>query len=161
MQQTRKSSRLRRAAAGFADRKGGAAIEFALVSPLLLTLLAGIVEIGMAGYQAMQVQSAVEAGALYAAQNGASDLAGVAQAVVNATGTAGITAVPAPTSFCGCPKAAGVLSQGSDCTTVCSDGKAPGQYVLVNASLPHQTLVPFLSLPLPATLTASTTIRVQ
>jgi hypothetical protein len=124
-------------------------------------MLGGIVEIGMAGYQAMQVQASVEAGALYAAQNGASNLAAIGQAVVNATGTSGITATPAPTSFCGCPAAGGVASQGSNCTTACSDGTAPGQYVQVNASIAHQTIMPYLQLPLPATLTARSTVRVQ
>jgi len=161
MQPTRESTWPRRAAARFCSRNGVAAIEFAMVSPMLIILLTGVVELGMAGFQAMQVQSAVEAGALYAAQNGAGNLSAIALAVVNATGTAGITATPAPTAFCGCPKTAGVASQGSDCTTVCSDGTPPGQYVQVNAALPHKTLMPFLNLPLPATLTARTTIRVQ
>ena len=141
--------------------KGTAAVEFALISPLLLILLTGIVEIGMAGYQAMQVQAAVEAGALYAANNGASNLAAIGQAVVNATGTSGLTATPAPVAFCGCPGASGVVSQNADCTTPCTDGKAPGQYVRVSAAVPHQTIMPFLTLPLPASLTAQSTIRVQ
>jgi len=141
--------------------KGAAAIELALISPILVILFAGIVEIGMASYQAMQVQAAVEAGALYAAKNGASDLAGITQAVVNATGTSGITASPAPLAFCGCPASSGVVSQSSDCTTRCPDGTLPGQYVRVSAALPHQTIMPFLALPLPATLTAQSTVRVQ
>ncbi len=152
---------MRRAEAPDKALRGVAAIEFALLSPLFVILLSGIVELGMAGYQAMQVQAAVEAGALYAAQNGANNLAAIGQAVINATGTSGITATPAPTSFCGCPGAAGVISQGSNCTAVCSDGTAPGQYVQVGASLAHQTLMPFLQLPLPATLTAQSIVRVQ
>jgi hypothetical protein len=103
----------------------------------------------------------VEAGALYAAQNGANNLTAIGQAVVNATGTAGITATPAPTTFCGCPASTGVVSQGGDCRTACTDGTAPGQYVKVNAALAHQTIIPYLSLPLPATLTAQSIVRVQ
>ncbi len=141
--------------------KGTAAVEFALISPLLLILLTGIVEIGMAGYQAMQAQAAVEAGALYAAQNGAGDLAAIGQAVVNATGTSGLTATPAPVAFCGCPTASGVVSQNADCTTPCAGGTAPGHYVRVSAAVPHQTIMPFLTLPLPASLTAQSTVRVQ
>jgi Flp pilus assembly protein TadG len=141
--------------------RGVAAVEFGLLAPLLLILLTGIVEIGMAGYQAMQVQAAVEAGVLYAAKNGASDLAGVTQAVLNATGTAGVTASPAPLAFCGCPTTSGVVSQNSDCTTPCSDGKAPSQYVKVSAAVPHQTIMPFLTLPIPASMTAQSTVRVK
>jgi len=148
-------------AIGQRSRKGTAAIELAIVSPILVILLAGVVEIGMAAYQAMQVQSAVEAGVLYASEKGVSSLAAIQQAVVNATGTTGITATPAPVVFCGCPVAAGIVSQGSNCTTTCSGGAAPGEYVRVNAAIAHQTIVPFLALPLPATITASSTVRVQ
>ena len=84
-----------------------------------------------------------------------------AKVVVNATGTAGITASPIPLAFCGCPHAAGIVSQASNCTTVCSDGTAPGHYVTVSAALSHQTIMSFLNLPLPATLTASSTVRIQ
>jgi Flp pilus assembly protein TadG len=140
---------------------GVAAIEFALISPILMILLGGVAEIGIAAYQAMQVQAAVEAGVLYAAQNGASNLSAIELAVTSATGTTGITATPIPLVFCGCPAAAGVVSQGSNCTTVCSGGAAPGQYVTVSAALPHQTIISFLHLPIPATLTASSTVRVQ
>jgi Flp pilus assembly protein TadG len=144
-----------------ARRQGTAAIEFGLVSPLLLILLTAIVEIGIAAYQDIQLQTAVEAGALYAATYGAGNLTAIGQAVVNATGNTAITASPAPTKFCGCPAAAGVVSQGADCTTACADGKAPGQYVKVNAQVAHYTIMPYLSLALPATLTASVTVRIQ
>jgi Flp pilus assembly protein TadG len=153
--------RPRISASNFLSRQGNAAIEFALLSPLLLTMVTAIVEIGMAGYQEMQVQASVEAGALYAAQNGSSNLAAIGLAVVNATGTTGITATPTPVAFCGCPTTAGVVSQNSNCETACPNGTAPGQYVTVNAAVTHQRIMPFLTLPLPTTLTASSTIRVQ
>jgi Flp pilus assembly protein TadG len=138
-----------------------AAIELGLVSPLLLILLTGIVEVGIAGFQAMQVQAAVQAGAFYAVQNGTSDLTAIGTAVVNGTGTTGITATPAPSTFCGCPTATGVVSQTTNCTTVCAGGIAPGHYVTISAALPHSTLLSYLALPLPASMTASTTVRVQ
>ena len=148
---------------------GVAAVEFALVAPLLLILLTGIGEIGIASHQKMQVQAAVEAGALYAVKHGAADgaaLTAIGNAVVkvNGAGTAGITADPAPTSFYGCPKTSGdpgIVSQNSDSTTVCAgDHKLPGQYVKVNAKISHTTLLPYLHLSL-TTLTASATVRVK
>jgi Flp pilus assembly protein TadG len=146
---------------------GVAAVEFALVAPLLLTLLTGIGEIGIAAHQKMQVQAAVEAGALYAARHGAADgaaLTAIGNAVVNGTGTYGISAVPAPTSFYGCPKTSGdpgIVSQGTNSTTVCAgDSKLPGQYVTVNAKITHTTLLPYLHLSL-TTLSASATVRVK
>jgi Flp pilus assembly protein TadG len=147
--------------AWFSGRSGAAAIELALVSPFLLILLTGIVEVGIAAYQAMQVQAAVQAGALYAVQNGTSNLTAIGTAVVNATGTTGITATPTPFTFCGCPTAAGVVSQTTDCTTVCTGNIAPGHYITISAAVPHSTLLPYLNLPLPASLKASTTVRIQ
>lgn len=153
---------VRGVAACVRNRKGTAAVEFGIIAPVLAILLAGLVEIGMAGYQAMQVQSAVAAGVVYASRNGVSNLTAIEQAVVSATGTTGITATPVPTVFCGCPVASGVVSEGSPpCTTTCTGGIAEGQYIKINAAVAHQTIIPFLSLPLPATITASSTVRVQ
>jgi len=125
-------------------RRGVAAIEFALVAPLLFAMLAAVVEIGMASYQAMQVQAAAEAGAMYAA---------------SATGTAHIAA--SATAICGCPTVTGVVFQGSDCTTVCAadNNSNPGQYVRVNATLAHVSILPFALVP--NVLTATTTVRVK
>ncbi len=152
---------LRLSRAALSGRSGVAAIELALVSPLLLILLTGMVEIGIAAYQAMEVQAAVQAGALYAVQNGSTNLTAIGTAVVSATGTAGIAATPAPFKFCGCPTAAGVVSQTTDCVTLCTGNIAPGHYVTISAQLAHTVLLPYLTLPIPAKLTASTTVRIQ
>jgi Flp pilus assembly protein TadG len=144
-------------------QSGGAAIEFVLLAPLLLIMLTGLVEVGIASYQAMQVQAAAEAGVLYAVKNGASPIANVSAAVTSATGTSGITATPAPLAFCGCHSTVaggGVVSQ-ANCATPCSDSTAPGQYLTVYATLSHQTIMPYLNLGLPATLTSSSTVRLQ
>jgi Flp pilus assembly protein TadG len=141
---------------------GTAAVELALLSPVLVILLTGTIEIGMAMFQSMQVQAAAEAGALYASNHGASNITAIRAAVTNATGTAGITASPTPLLFCGCPAAGGIAAQG-DCTTVCADTKAPGHYVTVSAAITRTILLtlPYLTLPMPATLTAQSTVRLQ
>ena len=110
--------------------KGTVAIEFALAMPFLMAVLVGTTEVGLAAYQAMQTKNAAEAGALYASQHPA-DLAGIQNAVTNATGTAGVTATPAPTGFCGCPGAGGIVA--GDCVTLCASGSVQGHYVRVNA----------------------------
>jgi Flp pilus assembly protein TadG len=147
---------------------GIAAVEFALMAPLLLILLTGAGEIGIAAVQKMQLQAAVEAGELYALKhppqlppNNQPGLTAIDSAVTS-SGPSGITKNGGATSFCGCPTTsgtAGIVSQGN-CTTVCSDGKPPSYYVTVNAAITHNTLLPYLNLNL-ATLTASSTVRVQ
>jgi len=140
------------------DRRGTAALEFALSMPFLLALVVGLAEVGMASHEAMQVRDAAEAGALYASQH-ASDIAGIGNAVVNATGTPGIGASPTPVSFCGCPEAGGVTV--GDCTSSCSDGFPQGRYVRVNASFTHLPIVAFPGFPDPLILSGASTVRVQ
>lgn len=133
------------------------------MSPLLVVLLTGIVEIGMAAFQAMQVQAAAEAGAVYAAKYGTSDLTAIGTAVTNGTGTSGIAASPAPLLFCGCPTGTGVTSQGNDCATPCAGPMAPGKYLTVSATITRTDLLPlpFIDLLLPATFTGKSMLRTQ
>jgi Flp pilus assembly protein TadG len=137
---------------------GTAAIEFGLVAPFLLILLAGTVEIGFSVWQAMQVQAAAEAGAGYAIKHGWNASA-ISTAVVNATAATNITASPAPFEFCGCPATSGVTTV--VCTATCTGDSAPSVYVKVGASMPHSVILSDLGLPIPATLTASATVRLQ
>ena len=140
------------------SRRGTAAVEFALATPLFLILLLGVVDVGFGTYQSMQVQDAAEAGALYAAINGW-DSTGISTAVVNATGASGMAASPAPVKFCGCPTTSGLTTV--LCTATCTGGVTPGTYVQVNASMPYQVTLPFPGLPIPSTLTGQLTIRLQ
>lgn len=134
---------------------GTAAIEFAIGSLVLVPLLIGTTELGIAMYQAMAVYNAVEAGTLYATKNGW-DQAAIANAVTNASALADITATPAPTVFFGCPGPGGITqtTQGS----ICADGNAAGQYVQVNAALPHTTILAN-TFGLPNTFTATSVVR--
>ena len=138
--------------------EGSAAIEFGLAIPLLLTLLMGAVEVGYAMYEAMQVYNSVEAGMLYAAKHGF-NATGIANAVVNATSTTGITATPAPVQFCGCPSAAGITT--ISCSSTCTGNVTPGQYVRISAALNHTTILPYPGLDLPTTLTAQSVLRLN
>jgi len=145
----------RRAAAA---HRGTAAIEFALAIPILLVLAAGTAEIGFAVYEAMQVYDSVEAGVLYAAKNGF-DATGISAAVVNATGMSGITATPAPTQFCGCPSAGGVVT--ATCGATCGSGGVAGTYVRISAAYTHETILNYPSFGLPTTLTAQSVVRLN
>jgi Flp pilus assembly protein TadG len=142
-----------------ASRRGTAAIEFGLAVPLLLIVLMGVVELGFAIYEAMQVYDAAEAGALYAAQNGWSST-GISAAVTSATSATGLTASPAPSQFWGCPGESGIATVASS-SVKCANGNSPGLYVQVNASLNHATILPYPGLSLPTTFTAKSVIRIN
>lgn len=141
------------------NRCGTAAIEFGLTIPLLLILLMGVVELAFAIYEAMQVYDAVEAGALYAAQNGWSST-GISTAVTSATSATGLTATPAPSQFWGCPGEGGITTVASS-SVKCGGNTSPGQYVQVNATLAHSTILPYPGLSLPTTFTAKSVIRIN
>ena len=51
------------------DRKGGAAIEMALIAPILVTMLAGMIELGWVFYQSAALERGLRAGATYAARS--------------------------------------------------------------------------------------------
>ena len=140
------------------SNNGSAAIEFGIAAPILMILFVGVVEVGFAAYQAIQVQAAIEAGTLYAAKNGG-DSAGISTAVLNATGFVGVTATPSPVQFCGCPGTTGVAAV--SCSATCADTNPAGQYVSISAALTRNSLIPNSGLPLPTTFTARSIIRLN
>lgn len=111
---------------------GVAAIEFAIIAPVLLVLIVSGIELGLAIRDSLRAQAAAAEGAYYAAANGF-DADKIALAVVNGTGASGLRASPAPSLFCGCPSASGTAVAACDAT--CDDGIAARKYVKVNASI--------------------------
>ncbi|OFX03777.1 MAG: hypothetical protein A3D94_00255 [Alphaproteobacteria bacterium RIFCSPHIGHO2_12_FULL_66_14] len=139
-------------------RRGSAAVEAALILPLLLLMVTGLYDLGFAAYESMQVQSAADAGAQYAARNDWNPAA-ISGAVTSATGGTGITATPAPSQFCACPTG-GILSNIS-CSATCPNGDTPGLYALVSAQKQHSTVLPYPILPDPLTLTGQAITRLE
>lgn len=139
-------------------RQGSAAVEAALVLPVLFLLMTAVFELGFAAYESMQVQSAADAGAQYAARN-AWDAAKISAAVTGATGASGIGATPAPSQFCACPTG-GTLATIS-CVALCPNGTTPSRYALVSAQKTHSTIISYPGLPEPLVLTARSIVRIQ
>src|SRR5438477_2371103 len=112
------------------ENSGVAAIEFAVIVPLLLLLFVCITDLGLGVYQNMQVGIAAQYGAQYALVNGY-DANAISSAVTNSSDLAlGVTS----TTFCGCPGGGNGIVQvtGSGaCKANCNDGSAAGTYVKV------------------------------
>lgn len=153
---------LRRALESFATgssaTSGTAAIEFAIVGSVLVTLLLVSVDLSLAFYSDMQVQTSAQSGAEYAAVHGFNTTS-ISSAVTNATSASGISASPAPSQFCGCASASSVAS--ATCGTACSDGMTAGTYVTVTARRTYSTLIPYPSVPASFTQTATSTVRIK
>ncbi len=151
---------------------GTAAIEFAILAPFLTLIVVGMVDLGSLMVQAMQLNSAIEAGTFYVIQNGWNVSTGAAPIINAVQQTGAVTGAPTVSCFYGCPSAAGIAPQPGVCgsgssTATCSNGYAPGQYVRIDAQLSTTTLIAsgifgFFggSLTLPNPLTATTTVRI-
>ena len=144
----------RQGKAGRRALAGTAALEFGLALPLLAILLTGIVEVGFAMYQAMQVTYAAEAGLGYAAKNGYSASA-IASAATGATGLSGMSATA--TQFCACPTTSGLTT--ATCSSTCTSGNTAGTYISVSVSLSRVSLIGAASFGLPSTLSAQAILR--
>jgi Flp pilus assembly protein TadG len=159
--QTRRQSQMSRTTPNFQtsfvhSTRASAAIEFAITASLLFFPFLGAAEIGYSAYQAMQVQSAAEAGALYSSKN-AFDASKISSAVVSATGVTGLAASPASVQFCGCPNSSAIATV--ICTAKCADGTSPGTYIRISATLTRKSLIPNSGLVLPSTLLAKSIVR--
>ena len=142
------------------QQSGASAVELALVTPVLLLLLTGAIDIGSLAWTQMQVAAAARAGASYALSRGF-NVPEINSAVTSATNLT-VTVSPSPTQSYGCPNAAtGVTTAGVTSSTNCPSGPKAGRYVTVGATA---TYTPLFSLPFlsdPVALSSTTTVRIS
>jgi Flp pilus assembly pilin Flp len=137
---------------------GVAAIEFAFVAIILVSMLLVATDFGLAANRKMQVQSAAQAGAQYAMLNGYKPVS-IESAVKNATSYAGIQANPAPIEYCGCPLSSSI--EVAACGTPCADGSSAGTYVAVSATGTYQALLPSYFMPKNFAFSSTSTVRIK
>lgn len=137
-------------------RAGIALVEFALVAPLLLLLLAGVLDYGMALRTASSVAAAARAGAQYGTSDPVhiSDTAGIQAAAVNAAPDVHNLSVTSATA-CQCP-GGGVVS----CTGSCS-GSPMLVYVQVTAQSTAPTLFQYSGLGFTGKISIRASMRAQ
>ena len=138
--------------------RGAAAIELAVLAPVLVMAMICTADLGMGIYRSMQVDGAAQAGAEYAVTHGF-NAAAIANAITAATALTGVTVSPAPTQFCGCPTSAGI--EAAACGSNCAAGSAAGTYVTASAQTVYQTILPYPLLPSTFTFAAQATVRLQ
>ncbi len=125
-------------------REGGASlVEVALLVPVLVLLLVGVIDFGMAYYLDIEIGNAAYAGAIYGSQNN-TDTTGMQNAAVkDAANVKNMTA----TATYGCECSDGT-NQVPSCTkqpTGCSVN--PVNYVQVTTSATYKTLFPWPGIP--------------
>src|SRR5882672_4130865 len=128
-------------------REGLGAIEFAFVAPLLLAILLGIFDFGMAYWQQMELANVADAGTQWGMSNtyDENNIRSVAQSATNLSGT---TVTPSPQ--CGCVNSStnrittGYGTPGA--CTACPSGSmssTASSYIVVNAQICYATLFPW------------------
>src|SRR5580704_18833025 len=133
---------------------GQTVVEMALLLPVLLTLMIGLIEIGRYAYFDILISNAARAGAQYGAQSliQAADVAGIRTAAQN-DGLAAMTITSQ--QECGCN--AGALG-GCPTGGVCA---VPLVYVQVTASDTYTSLFNYPGIPRSLALSSTVTMRVS
>ena len=151
---------------GVASERGNAAVEFAIIAPVLVGLLVPIADFGLYIYDQMQLNLAAQAGMEYAARNGWNPT-GFQQAAINASPSLNLTAQSVNASqFCGCPSGTAIAQQNcSDPNTGqqahCGNNAANplvGTYVNVTATYQYNTLFHYPGIPDSQTLTSGASL---
>lgn len=137
-----------------ADRSGASLVEFALIAPLLISLLGGATDLGGAIAQAVRVGNAARTAAQYITRM-PSDAAGAQTVALNTLSGVSGASVVVGAMVCQCPPV-GSATGGTvvTCTSPCVTGMA--QYVTVTASAPFSPIFPTSSLLPFDTITGTT-----
>ena len=106
------------------SRCGAAAVEFALLVPIIAAVLAGVANYGMALFQKMELESAARAGAQMA-MLGRSSTTTIQNAVINSTNLTLTTSDITLTESCWCAD----VDASATCGVTCADGD-PTQYFM-------------------------------
>ena len=139
------------------SRRGAAAVEFALLAPIVIAALAGIANYGMAMFEKMELENAARAGAQIAITARASTTT-IQNAVVNATNLSLLTSDVTLTESCWCQD----VSATETCGNTCVDGDPAQYFMTVSVSKTFDYIFGFdYLLGTSTTLTGSVKVRTQ
>ncbi len=114
------------------DRDGNAAVEFAILLPILLLLITATVDLGLGFQEKVRVQSALNSGLQHVMQTQGDNIATTRNVILHGLGPDTGATVEAST-LCRC--------QGTttSCSTSCSSGL--DKFALASVSLPYKTML--------------------
>jgi Flp pilus assembly protein TadG len=135
------------------DCQGNTAVEFALMLPVLLILVGGLIEFGAAMYAASSLESAARAGAHYAFAKGL-DQPGIEQAVKNASSIPPEKLTVVSSMSCEC---AGTTAT---CGSECASGSLPFKFVTVQVTSANDPWFPVVDKLVPKTFSGRAMVQV-
>ncbi len=142
------------------SENGVAAVEFALVVPVLVLLLAGAISFGVAFRMKMEVGNAARAGAAYASAHGF-NLSGITAAARNATALSAVTVAAAQATTSCVDPATGAINSGNSDQACPGTGSPPGAYVTVTTRMPYTFILAVPGIGDSTTLTGHAVARIQ
>jgi Flp pilus assembly protein TadG len=147
---------------GLRSRRAVAAMEFALVAPLLAMLLGGTVDFAMLNNGRGQLAIAVSSGAAYAFLNSTTVTAASMKTMVEntsflPTGTV-VATVTGPA--CYCVTSAVMPASTVTCGSTCSGGTT-GNYMIISATYTYTPVMPYFSSLATTLLTENATAPLQ
>lgn len=149
----------RRKAHGFLRcRRGTAALELALLAPLLALVIGGLVEFGLTFHEINRLNSAARAGAQFAIGKAsfATDLAGIRRAAEQDMGSDEEALTVSVAEVCQCPGGGGV-----DCSGTCGSYGKPQTFLTVHVEKPYESLLRHFNLIDATTLSADAVLRIR
>lgn len=130
------------------NRAGNAAVEFAIIAPMLVLLLGGIIEIGLAISTYFTVQEGMLAASNYASRKGW-DATAITTAVKSSSPKLA-TATVTVSRFCGCPSGSSLTTVAqcpeatgcpAACSNLCSDNFVARKYAVIAGSVPRTQIM--------------------
>lgn len=150
--------RLRRA---MYDRRGVAAIEFALITPVLLLMLGSLADFALAFRTRGLLASSVAQGAQYAFLVGPTVAAADVQSVVEQPMALPPADVTVTGPACACLSGTPAAPTPTPCSQTCPDQTLPGTYLTISAHYTYAPLLPVYSGLANPVLAESATVRLQ
>ncbi|MCW3475433.1 TadE/TadG family type IV pilus assembly protein [Limobrevibacterium gyesilva] len=138
-----------------------AALEFAIIVPVLLVMLAGLTDFALAFWSRGVLASSVAQGAQYAVLVGPTVSTSAIRSIVGqqlSLPAANVT-ITGPSCYCvsGTPAAASIQT----CGNPCPNGTMPGTYITISASYTYTSLMPLYSNLTNPLLTETTMARLK
>jgi Flp pilus assembly protein TadG len=137
------------------DTEGSGLVEFALIFPVFLLLLAGVVDFGRAYYVALDLSSAAQAGALYGSQNPTDTAGMISAAQQSAVELSGLSATA--TYGCECLDGSAAVAA---CTAPPACASSYVNYVDVVATAPYVPIITLPGMPTAGTFRGEARLRV-
>ncbi len=134
------------------DRSGVAAVEFAIIVPVLLALTMGVIDFGMYIGTRIELEQALRAGGQYALKD-PTDTTTITNAIQGATDLASVSVTIGGLS-CECTGGVSAVCKGESNYSVCADDSAPATYMTLSGSTIYDPI--FVDL---ATFSANMTVQ--